>query len=290
MAKLLAALLLFATSIVAADTSKIAVGARTTPACDKGAMTSPIFLKIQGIRGESLDKCHRDEIEPSSFQNSGTSMTVVKKIDISSPHLFVAALAGTHFAEADLTVIQPGAQPQLLVYRMKDAIVSSIDQVAGGAGRETVTLRFATLHTEIQSTTASAQAAPPPALIDATFLLAGTTSTATMVSGGVSGGQLREFVVNKPIDAASGKLMQASQSGQHLPEIVITLKPRGTAGTYVYRLQDVVVSGDTQQGNGASATEQVRLKPAKIHLEFNSTNPNYPSSKRSYDVKANKAV
>jgi type VI protein secretion system component Hcp len=284
---LAAALLMLATTIATADTPKVE-GLRTP--CSSGVMTSSIFLKIPNVQGDSLDKCHRGEIEPSSFQNSGTAISVVKKIDVSSPHLFLAALVGTHFAEADLTVIQPGAQPMVIVYRMKDAIVSSIDQVAGGAGRETVTLRFATLHTEIQSTTASAQAAPPPAPIAATFLLAGTTSTATMVSGGVSGGQLREFVVNKPIDAASGKLMQASQSGQHLPEVVITLKPQGTSSTFVYRLQDVVVSGDTQQGNGASATEQVRLKPSKIQFEFNSTNPNYPPVKKSYDLKKNKAA
>ena len=263
-------------------TSSILAGGNLV--CLGGTITNSIFLKIAGIPGDSRDHCHRDEIEPFSFQNSGRSITVTKKIDVSSPRLFHAALLGTHFAEADLTVFQAGAQPKLTVYRMKDAIVSSIDQVAGSANREIVTLRFATLVTEITEVTGSAQSAARPAGIDVTFLAAGTQSTATMVSGGVSGGRLGEFVVNKPIDAASPQLTRASLSRQSLPEVVITLKPRGTDATFTYKLQDVFVSGDMQQG--ASATEQVRLKPSKISIKYNSSTQ--PPQEMGWDVKAQK--
>ena len=146
--------------------------------------------------------------------------------------------------------------------------------------------------TEIQSTTASAQSAAAPAGIDVTFTVAGvpSASAASMVSDSFSTGQSRDFVVNKPIDATSPKLMQASVSGQHLTEVVITLKPRGTSDTFTYKLTDVTVAGDTQQGNGSSATEQVRLKPSKIELQYNSTSGTHPPVKAGWNVKAAKAV
>jgi type VI protein secretion system component Hcp len=249
-----------------------------------------IFLKIAGIPGDSRDSRHLNEIEPLSFRNSGTSFTVVKKIDVSSPHLFHAALLGTHFTKADLTVFQAGAQPKLIVYRMKDATVASVDQTAGSTNREIVTLRFMTLETEIHATTGSAQSAAAPAGIDVTFTAAGVQSTASMVSDGFSAREVRDFVVNKPIDAASPKLMRAFQSREHLVEVVITLKPRGTSDVFTYKLTDVTVAGDTQQGNGASATEQVRLKPSKIEMEYNSTSGAQPPVKKSYDLKKNKAA
>jgi type VI secretion system secreted protein Hcp len=281
MVRVLAFLLLFAPPV--STITKLP----PTATCTSATLTNSIFLKIEGIHGDSLDKCHLHEIEPLSFQNSGTSITVVKKIDLSSPHLFIAVLAGTHFAEADLTVFQPGAQPKLIVYRMKNAIVSSIDQVAGSANREIVTLRFQTMETEIQSTSGTARSAAAPAGIDVTFTAAGVQSTASMVSDSFSAGQLRDFVVSKPIDAASPKLMQASASGQHLAEVIITLKPRGTSETFIYKLTDVVVAGDTQQGNGSSATEQVRLKPSKIEMHYNSTSGAQPPIKAGWDLKKN---
>ena len=281
-----ASILMMTSPILAID-----LPVKTAP-CSSATMTNSLFLKIEGIPGDSRDKCHPNEIEPFSFQNSGTSITVVKKIDLSSPHLFIAALTGTHFTEADLTVFQGGAQPKLMRYRMKNAIVASVDQTAGSTNREIVTLKFMGLETQIQSTTASAQSAAAPAGIDVRFTVAGvpSTSAASMVSDGFSTGQLRDFVVNKPLDATSPKLMQASVSGQHLAEVIITLKPRGTSDIFTYKLTDVVVAGDTQQGNGSSATEQVRLKPSRITLEYNSNSGTHPPVKKGWDVKTAKAV
>jgi type VI protein secretion system component Hcp len=53
-------------------------------------------------------------------------------------------------------------------------------------------------------------------------------------------------------------------------------------------LTDVVVAGDTQQGSASSQTEQVRLKPSKIEIEYRSTARG--PVKAGYDLKANKAV
>src|SRR4029077_5370904 len=131
-----------------------------------------------------------------------------------------------------------------------------------------------------------------PAGIDVTLTVAGvpSTSAASMVSDSFIGRQVGDFVVNKPIDAASPKLMQASVAGQRLAEVLITLKPRGTSDVFVYKLTDVAVTGDTQQGNGSSATEQVRLKPSRLMLEYNSKSGTHPSVKKGWDVKAMKAV
>lgn len=278
-------------SILMMTSSIFAVGLPLkVPPCSSTTMTNWIFLKIAGIPGDSSDKCHLHEIEPLSFQNSGTSFTVIKKIDSSSPHLFIAALAGTNIPEAILTVFQAGAQPKLFVYRMKNAVVASVEQTAGSANREVVTLRFKSLETDYGSTTGSAQSAAAPAGIDVTFTTGGVQSTASMVSDSFSTGQSRDFVVNKLLDASSPKLMQAFQSGQHLTEVIITLKPRGTINVFVYKLTDVAVTGDTQQGNGSSATEQVRLKPSKIVMEYNSTSGTQAPVKAGYDLKKNAKV
>jgi type VI protein secretion system component Hcp len=260
--------------------------------CSSATMTNSLFLKIEGIKGDSSDKCHANEIEPLSFQNSGTSITVVKKIDLSSPKLLIDGLEGTNINEAILTVFQAGKTPQLILYKMKHVIIASVDQMAGSTNRETVTLRFQTLETEIQSTSATVRSAAKAPGIDVTFTMAGVlgTSAASMISDGFSAGQLRDFVVNKPIDAASPKLMQASQSGQYLSEVDITLKPRGANETFTYKLTDVIVTGDTQQGTGSSATEQVRLKPSKIEMQYRSTSGGQPPAKYGWDVKKNVRV
>ena len=81
------------------------------------------FLKIDGIKGESQDDKHKDEIHCRSFSfgvtNAGTGgsnlgsgggsanmqdMHFTKTIDKSSPNLFMACATGKHFATATLTV------------------------------------------------------------------------------------------------------------------------------------------------------------------------------------------
>ena len=102
------------------------------------------------------------------------------------------------------------------------------------------------------------------------------------------GGQFHDLIINKQLDAASPKLMLAFQSGQHLPEITITLTPAGGGDPLIYKLMDVVVVSDTQQGSASSQTEVVRLKPSRIEIEYRSTARG--PVKAGYDVKANKAV
>lgn len=80
------------------------------------ARDAQMFLKLDGIKGESLDDGHKDEIEIHSFalgangdssRRSGkvaiSTIHITKKIDKSSPTLFKAAATGKHIPEAQLS-------------------------------------------------------------------------------------------------------------------------------------------------------------------------------------------
>src|SRR5437899_10913246 len=130
------------------------------PRCENPTPSSAYFLKIDGIAGDSRDRCHRDEIEVLSFQNSGTSITVSKKIDSSTPQLLLAVLIGKHISQAELTVYERGAQPRLVIYRMKSAILATIDQSVGSTGSEQIALRFQSLVTLNEPASANSPASP----------------------------------------------------------------------------------------------------------------------------------
>jgi type VI protein secretion system component Hcp len=174
---------------------------------------------------------------------------------------------------------------------MKDAIVTSIDQTAGTTSNEQIVLRFQSMEMDSESTSATAPApgAPPGFNLSMNISTLGTASfPVSLLNDGASGGQFHDLMINKSLDAASPKLMSAYQSGQHLSEIRITLTPAGGGEPLIYKLTDVVVAADTQQGTASSQTEQVRLKPSRIEIEYRS-NTRGPV-KTGYDVKANKAV
>jgi type VI protein secretion system component Hcp len=230
-------------------------------------MTSVFFLKIDKIRGDSLDKCHRDEIELTSFTNSGNAITVTKRIDISTPRLFSAALEGLVIPEAILTVLESGAQKRILRYTMKNAVVNSVDQVAGSDNRETVQFRFSSLATETEASTATAGSSSLRS-IAVSFALGPAQSAVSTLNSGASSGRFQDFVVVKPLDASSPTLMQAKQSGQVIAEIVITLKSGDDS--FMYKLSNVLVASDIQQGGGSGQSETVHLKPSKVVMEHNS--------------------
>lgn len=129
-------------------------------------MSVDIFLKIDGIDGESVDHKHAKEIDIDSWtwgltQSSTThvakgggagkvavqDITVSKYIDKSTPNLIQACCAGRHFKEATLTVRKAGDKPvEYIKIVMKDVLISSIS--TGGAGSddrlsESVSLNFA---------------------------------------------------------------------------------------------------------------------------------------------------
>jgi type VI secretion system secreted protein Hcp len=126
------------------------------------------FLKIAGVKGESTDEKHKGEIDVESWSwgesNSGTAghgggggagkavpqdLVISKKVDTSSPVLFIACATGQHFADALLTARKAGgSQQEYLKIKLEEVLVSSYQTSVGGGAivTETVSLNFAKLN------------------------------------------------------------------------------------------------------------------------------------------------
>lgn len=91
-------------------------------------MARDVFLRVDGIKGESTDAHHKDEIEVLSWswgatQTSGSSvgsgassgkpsiseLVVGKLVDKASPNLFRSCLTGKHINEVELAERRAGA-------------------------------------------------------------------------------------------------------------------------------------------------------------------------------------
>ncbi len=113
------------------------------------------FLKLEGIKGESQDKKHKDEIEIESYSlgltNTGSFSQAPgagggsgkvnfqdahfsKKLDSSSPLLKLACATGQHLKEALLVCRKAGGdQQEYLKIKLNDCLISSY-QVGGHGG------------------------------------------------------------------------------------------------------------------------------------------------------------
>ncbi len=127
-----------------------------------------VFLKIEGIEGDSTDPRHTNEINVVSF-NIGvlntetfatgggggagkvqfTDLTVFKFIDKASPQLFVAAALGDHIRSATLVVRKSGPNP-FTFYEivLQDVLISSVNDNASTTDQngnllEQITLNWA---------------------------------------------------------------------------------------------------------------------------------------------------
>ena len=122
-----------------------------------------MFLKIEGVEGESKDKAHGKEIDilslnwstamQSSRAGGGTGkasveeLSVTKYIDKATPKLFESLVTGKHIAEAKIVVRSAVGNPvEYLKYTLKDIMVSSYS-TGGSSGddrpTESVSLNFA---------------------------------------------------------------------------------------------------------------------------------------------------
>lgn len=127
-----------------------------------------MFLKIEGIKGESSDAKHKDEIQIESFSwgvsNAGSQtsggggagkatfkeFTVTKKTDRSSPPLMLSCATGVHFPKVEIKLRRtptPGApdNDDYYVVTLQDVVVSSLDSsgnTADVAPVETLSLNF----------------------------------------------------------------------------------------------------------------------------------------------------
>ena len=135
-------------------------------------MAADIFAKIGDIQGESVDAKHKGEIDVLSWSwgvsQSGSvgtggggagsgkasfqDLQMTHGVDKASPNLLKACATGQHIPEATITVRKPGGgQPEFLVIRMTDVIVTSVHpgNAAGAAGLvENVSLQFAKVDLE----------------------------------------------------------------------------------------------------------------------------------------------
>jgi type VI secretion system secreted protein Hcp len=112
-----------------------------------------VFLKVDGIDGESLDEKHKNEIHLNTYgfgaQNGGSGvasggssigrlrdLSFTKHVDKSSPNLFISCCTGKPITTVVLTVRKAGEKPQdYMIVTLSDVVVSSYDH-RGGHGDE----------------------------------------------------------------------------------------------------------------------------------------------------------
>lgn len=111
-------------------------------------MAADFFLKLDGVKGESTDDKHRDEIVIESFSFGEFTTTDAFKdgeldmqdfnfttsISRASPALFLAVATGKHFKDAILTGRKVGgSQFEFLKWTLTDVVIRSWNE-GGSAG------------------------------------------------------------------------------------------------------------------------------------------------------------
>jgi len=134
-------------------------------------MAVDMFLKLDGVKGESKDKAHGQDIDILSWSwgmsNSGSAhqgggagsgkvnvqdLSVTKYIDSSSAPLMLSCCNGAHFDTAVLTVRKAGEKPvEYVTIQLQEVLITSVE--TGGSGgqdrlTESVTLNFAKVKME----------------------------------------------------------------------------------------------------------------------------------------------
>jgi type VI secretion system secreted protein Hcp len=135
-------------------------------------MATDYFLKLEGIKGESKDAKHKDEIDLLSFSwgatQSGThaggggggagkvsyqDFHFVMKMSKASPLLLQAVSTGKHIKQADLVARKAGGkQQEYLKIKFTDVLISSYQSGDSQGGDdipvEQVSLNFAKINVE----------------------------------------------------------------------------------------------------------------------------------------------
>jgi type VI secretion system secreted protein Hcp len=129
-----------------------------------GGPSADIFLKLDGISGESTDEDHKGEIDVEAFtfnakRASGkvrfSPLRVIKVYDASSPKLMQAAASGRRIRSGTLTFRRSGDPNgvEFLTYKLSDLTVTSYQE--GGANADDRTL--GSLEDEVGLTPAKVQ-------------------------------------------------------------------------------------------------------------------------------------
>jgi type VI secretion system secreted protein Hcp len=119
--------------------------------------TIDLFLKIDGISGESQDSKHKGEIDLQSFSWGETSESgpapgagagkvamqdfhFVARVNKASPQLFLSCATGKHIKQAVLTARRAGKeQKEFLLFKFSDLLISSYQIGGAEEGGETPT-------------------------------------------------------------------------------------------------------------------------------------------------------
>ncbi len=129
-------------------------------------MAVDMFIKMDDLKGESVDKTHKGEIQVLAWSwgmsQSGTThvgggggagkvsvqdISFTKYIDSSSPVLMQSCCSGKHFKTATLVVRKAGDKPlEYLKIKLTEILITAVS--TGGSGgedrlTENVTLNFA---------------------------------------------------------------------------------------------------------------------------------------------------
>jgi len=138
--------------------------------CLAGQAATDIFMKIDGIPGESQDARHPNEIvltgysfdftqsaSPTAGGGGGTGkvaispFTATKPIDASSPRLALAVASGQHLRQVNITVRRSGREQfEFLHIILTDVMISRFAQENTSAGmpEEVIGMTFATIEIE----------------------------------------------------------------------------------------------------------------------------------------------
>ena len=134
-------------------------------------MAIDMFLKIDGIDGESTDVKHNNEIAilsyawgeaqtaPAGGAGGGAGKIAMQDFHFSmlvnkaSPKLFLACAKGEHFKNAVLAVRRAGASPaEFLKWRFTDVLISSYqtagDVATGALPADQASLKFSRIEVE----------------------------------------------------------------------------------------------------------------------------------------------
>ena len=148
-------------------------------------MAVDMFLKIDGIDGESKDSKHGGELDVLAYswglsqsvtQHGGggggagkanfQDISVTTYYEKSTPLLMFHCASGKHIKEATLVVRKAGEEPlEYLKYKLSDILVSAVSVGgSGGEDRQTVnvTLNFAKVEHEYQEQNAKGKAEGGP--------------------------------------------------------------------------------------------------------------------------------
>jgi len=150
-------------------------------------MAVDMFLKLDGIKGESQDAKHKDEIHIESFSwgmtQAGThgagggggagkvsvhDISITKLLDKSSPELMLACCNGKHIPSGLITVRKAGESAlEYLKIKLTDLLVSGVQEAGHGAEllKESLSLNFAKFQVEYQPQGADGKAQGGPVMM-----------------------------------------------------------------------------------------------------------------------------